>query len=275
MKRTWCVLLVFVVALASCSTKFGKVLKSKDNEYKYKMAEQYYAKGKYNYAQQLFEEVFPYLKGTARFEDMYYKYAYTSFYLEDYMNAENLFKSFVETFPNSTKAEEAEYMRAYSYYKQSPRVELDQTNTQKAIALMQVFINQHPNSAKAKEAAHIIDEGRRKLEEKEFKAAQLYYNLGYFRAAAVAYGTLMENYPDSEKADEYKLNIIKSYYRFAEMSIEERQMERYEKVITEVSDFADRFPESKLMTEVNNYKTLSLNHIKSIKDEQAKTATQL
>jgi len=275
MKRTWCVLLAFVVVFTSCSTKFGKVLKSKDSEYKYKMAEQYYAKGKYNYAQQLFEEVFPYLKGTSRFEDMYYKYAYTSYYLEDYMNAENLFKTFVETFPNSPKAEEAEYMRAYSFYKQSPKVELDQTNTQKAIALMQVFINQHPNSTRIKEASKIIDEGRKKLEEKEFKAAQLYYNLGYFRAAAVAYGTLMENYPDSEKADEYKYSIIKSYYKFAEMSIQERQIERYEKVLNEVTDFADRFPESKLLAEVNNYKTLSLNHIKNIKDEQAKTATQL
>ena len=239
------------------------------------MAEQYYAKKKYNYAQQLFEEIFPYLKGTNRFEDMYFKYAYTSYYQEDYANAENLFKSFVETFPNSSKAEEAEYMRAYSFYQQSPRVELDQTNTQKSIALMQVFINQHPNSARVKEATKIIDEGRAKLEEKEFKAAQQYYNLGFYRAAAVAYSSLMETYPESERADEYKLNIIKSYYKFAQMSIPERQVERFEKVLSEVEDFNDRFTDSKLATEANNYKTLSSNNIKNIKDEQAKKATQL
>jgi outer membrane protein assembly factor BamD len=239
------------------------------------MAEQYYAKGKYNYAQQLFEEVFPYIKGTNRFEDMYFKYAYTAYRQADYPNAENLFKSFVETFPNSPKAEEAEYMRAYCFYEQSPKVELDQTNTQKAIALMQVFLNQHPNSPRAKEASRIIDEGRKKLEDKEFRAAQLYYNLGFYRASAVAYSTLMENYPDSDKSDEYKLHIIKAYYKFAEMSIQERQQERYEKVITEVEDFNDKFPESKLATEANNFKTLSSNNIKNIKDEQAKKATQL
>ncbi len=274
MKRTLSLLLAFSMLIA-CSSKFGKVLKSKDNEYKYKMAEQYYAKGKYSYAQQLFEEVFPYLKGTNRFEDMYYKYAYTTYYQEDYMNAENLFKSFVETFPNSSKAEEAEYMRAFAFYKQSPKVELDQTNTQKAIALMQIFINQHPNSPKVQEASKIIDEGRAKLEDKEFRSAQLYYNLGYFRAAAVAYTSLMENYPDSERADEYKLSIIKAYYRFAEMSIADRQIERFEKVLDEINDFNDRFPESKLVTEANNYKTLSSNNIKNIKDEQAKKANQL
>jgi outer membrane protein assembly factor BamD len=274
MKVTWSVLLAIAVFCFSCTTQFGKVMKSKDNEYKYKMAEQYYAKGKYNYAQQLFEDVFPYIKGTSRFEDMYFKYAYTAYHQADYPNAENLFKSFVETFPNSPKAEEAEYMRAYTFYEQSPKVELDQTNTQKAISLMQVFINQHPNSPRVKEASQIIDEGRKKLETKEFKAAQLYYNLGYYRAAAVAYGTLMENYPDSDKSDEYKLNIIKAYYKFAEMSVQERQQERFEKVIIEVDDFTDRFPDSKLAPEATNYKTLSSNNIKTIKDEQAKKATQ-
>jgi outer membrane protein assembly factor BamD len=274
MKRTWSLLAVFILFLASCTTKFGKVLKSKDNEYKYKMAEQYYAKGKYNYAQQLFEEVFPYMKGTNRYEDMYFKYAYTSYYQEDYQNAENLFKSFVETFPNSPKVEEAEYLRAYSFYKQSPKVELDQTETQRAIGLMQIFINQHPNSSRIKEASRIVDEGRAKLEEKDFKAAQLYYNLGYYRAAAVAYTSLMETFPDSYKSDEYKLNVIRSYYKFAEMSIPERQVERFEKVLTEVEDFNDRFPESKLAADVNDFKTLSSNNIKNIKDEQAKKATQ-
>lgn len=275
MKRTWPFFLVIAIMLSSCASKIGKVLKSKDNEYKYKMAEQFYAKGKYNYAQQLFEDLFPYLKGTARFEDMYYKYAYTAYYQKDYPNAENLFKSFAETFPNSSKAVDAQYMRAYSFYKQSPKVELDQTNTEKAMALMQIFITQNPTSPKVKEATAIIDEGRKKMEEKEYRSAALYFNLGYYRAAAVAYATLMENYPDSERSDEYKLNIIKSYYRFAEMSIMERQQERFEKVLAEVDDFMERFPESRFAGEANSYKTLSSTNIKNIQNEQAKTATQL
>lgn len=275
MKFSWSILLVIAVVFNSCASKFSKVMKNKDNEYKYKMAEQYYAKGKYGYAQQLFEDLFPYLKGTPRFEDVYYKYAYAAYYQKDYPNAENLFKSFAETFPNSSKAVDAQYMRAYSFYKQSPKVELDQTTTQKAIALMQDFITQHPTSSKTKEANDIIDKGRRKLETKEYKSAGLYFNLGYYRAAAVAYTTLMENYPDSERSDEYKLNIIRSYYRFAEMSIQERQLERFEKVIVEVDDFMDRFSDSKFATEANNYKALSSNNIKNIHDEQAKKATQL
>ena len=35
---------------------------------------------KYNNAQNLYEELFPVFKGTQKFEDLYYKYAYCFFY---------------------------------------------------------------------------------------------------------------------------------------------------------------------------------------------------
>jgi outer membrane protein assembly factor BamD len=232
------------------------------------MAEKYYVAKKYNYAQQLYEELFPLMKGQPQFEDLFYKYAYCSYYLRDWLQSENLFKQFVEVFPNSPKAEEMEYMRAYVYYRQSPKPELDQTNTQKTIGLMQTFINTHPNSAKNKEASEIMDKCRAKLEEKEYGSATLYYNMGHFRAAAIAYTSLMNDFPDSQKSDAYKLQVIKSYYLFAENSIEDKKIARFEQVITECNDFIDRFPESGLKPEVENYQTLSKNNLKAINNEQ-------
>lgn len=271
------ILLILVVAvlLVSCSNKFSKTLKSKDYEYKYKMAEQYYAKKEYTKAQVLFEDIFPYVKGTSRYEDMYYKFAYSYYYQSDYMNAENLFKSFVENFPNSTKGEECDYMRAYCYYKQSPKVDLDQTNTNKTMQLMQVFINTHPTSKRVQDATDIIDKCREKLEAKEYKGAELYYNLGFYKAAAIAFGNVSDNFPDSKKADEYKFQVIKSYFRYAEMSYEEKQKERFEKVISECVDFQDRFAESKHLEDVNKFKLQSTNYIKNQKNnEQAKKANE-
>jgi outer membrane protein assembly factor BamD len=272
MKKIHYIILLVGLVAVSCTSKFGKIQKSKDNEYKYKMAEQYYAKKKYSYASQLFEDLFPWLKGKQGFEDMYLKFAYCYYYQRDYMNSESLFKSFVETFPSSPKAEEAEFMRAYSFYKQSPKVDLDQSNTTKTIGQMQAFINTHPTSSRVKEASDIIDLCRAKLEQKEYKGAELYYNLGYFRAAAIAFATLIDNFPDSEKADQYKLSVIKSYFKYAEMSVEEKQVERFDKVISECVDFNDRFPESKLKNEVDKFKLQSQNFIKNNKNEQTKKA---
>jgi outer membrane protein assembly factor BamD len=284
MKR---ILFIFcVITLVSCfhkatppgekkshDRKFGHVLKSKDNEYKYKMAEQYYANKKYSFAQQLFEDLFPIMRSTERFEDMYYKVAYCYYYEKDYLNAENYFKTFTETFPSSKKTEECEYMRAYTYYQQSPKAELDQTNTTKAIALMQAFISTHPTSPKVNDANEIIDKCREKLELKEFKSAELYFNLGYYRAAAVSFASVSEDFPDSKRADEYKLQMIKSYFKYAEQSLEEKQEERFEKVLSECADFNERFTDSKLLAEVIKYKTQTTNYLKNLKNEQIKKAS--
>ncbi|MFZ9660840.1 MAG: outer membrane protein assembly factor BamD [Chitinophagaceae bacterium] len=259
------ILAILVLAsFASCSkfNKFNKVLKSKDYDYKLKMAHQYYSNKKYRQSQTLYEELFPIFKGTQQFEELYYNYAYCAYRLKDYESAENLYKGFIEMFPNSPKSEEMEYMEAFSYYKQSPKPELDQTNTIKAMGMMQVFINNHFASVRKEEAVKIIETCQKKLEIKELKSAELYFNMGQFRAAAIAYTDLINNYPDSPKSDEYKLMIIKSYFKYAELSVDEKREERFAKVVDEIHDFQDRYPESKLLKEAERFLSLSSNNIK-------------
>lgn len=265
---------LITVFLASCGgNSMNKILKNPDPEYKLKIAEQYFVKKKYSKAQSIFEDIMPYYRTVPnQFENIYYKYAYCAYYQEDYMNSENLFKTFLELFPNSQRSEEVDYMRCYSYFKQSPKPELDQTNTIKAMGSMQTFINMHPNSPRVKDANEIIDICRHKLEEKDHKSAQLYYDLGQFRAAGVTFTTLLDNYPESPNGDLYKLMIIKSYYRFAEMSIEEKKIERFERVITECNEFTDRFPDSKLKKEADIFLKQSQTNIKHLSNEQAKTS---
>ena len=266
-------LLILLSCFSSCN-KFSKVQKSKDYDYKLVKADEYFGKKKYRYAQQLYEELFPVLKGSQKFEDLYYKYAYCFYYLDMYRDAENLFKGYIEVFPNSTRAEEVDYMRAYCFYKESPKIELEQVNTVKAMAMMQTFINTHPESPKVKDATEIIDKARAKLEVKDFRSAQLYYNLGQYRAAAIAFALLLNSYAESTKGEEYKMMVVKSYYRFAKLSIMDKQMERFEKVTEEYQDFADRYPESKLLKDAENYSNLSQNKIKEIKNEQTSSSAK-
>ena len=70
------------------------------------------------------------------------------------------------------------------------------------------------------------------------------------------------------------LMAIKSYYQFARLSVFDKQEERYQKVSTEYFDFADRYPESKMLKEAESYKNLSLNNIKQIQNEQTKTPAE-
>jgi outer membrane protein assembly factor BamD len=267
-------LLILFIALSSCS-KFSKIQKSRDVAYKLAKADEYYAKKSYRNARALYEELFPALKGTDKFEDLYYKFAYCFYYEKQYADAENLFKGYLEVFPNSPHAEEIDYMRAFSYYKQSPKLELEQVNTQKSMNMMQTFINQHIGSPRVKDATAIIDEGRAKLELKEAREAQLYYNLGQYRAAGIAFNSLLNNYSESVKGEQYKLMVVKSYYKFAKLSVIEKQQERFEKVITEYLDFADRYPESKLLKDAEQYSNLSKNNIKEFTNEQTSPSAKL
>jgi outer membrane protein assembly factor BamD len=263
---------LLATVLVSCQG-IGKVLKNKDPQYKLRMAEQYFATKKYTYAQQLYEDVMPFFKTGPEFEDIYYKYAYTAYYQRDYINAENLFKTYLEVFPNSARAEEMDYMRAFSFYKQSPKPELDQTATIKAMGMMQTFINTHPGSARIKEATEIIDICRAKLETKDFKAAQLYYDMGQYRAASVAFNTLLNDYPETTKGDTYKMMAIKAFYQFTELSVEDKKGERFEQVIDECNEFMDRFPQSPFSKEVEKYLHLAQTNLKNSTNEQIKTAT--
>jgi outer membrane protein assembly factor BamD len=271
--------LVIVTAFSSCSyfkassngapNNFNKIQKSTDYTFKLQMAEKYYLAKDYNHAQILYDDLYRVMKGSEHFEDIWYKYAYCAYYLKDYINAENLFKGFVEAFPNSQKSDEMDYMRAYCFYMQSPKFQLDQTNTTKTIGFMQAFIAQHPTSDKIKEANDIIDKCKDKLEEKDFEAAKLYFNLretnvAYLKAASLTFNTLMNTYPDSQFSDEYKLYIIKSDYLYAIQSTEEKKKARLELVVTDVNDFKDRFPESKMKKEAQQYGDLATNSLKEI-----------
>jgi len=266
--------LTLVLALSSCN-KYSKIMKSKDVEYKLSMADKFFEEKKYRQAQQLYEELYPVFKGTDKFEELYYKDAYCFYYLKNYRDAENFFKGFLEVFPNSSKAEEVDFMHALCFYKQVPKVDLDQTNTSKSIGVMQSFINTHPGSSRIPEATSIIDKCRERLEIKELRAADLYFKVGQYRAAAIAYGGLLNNYPESKVGDRYKLNAIRSYYRFAKLSVLEKQAERFEKVVSEFQDFVDRYPESVLLDEAKELSNLSQNNIKEIQNEQIKTTTKL
>ncbi|MET3876097.1 outer membrane protein assembly factor BamD [Chitinophaga sp. OAE865] len=259
-----------VIVSASCNNQLRRIEKSNNFEKKLDYANQLFQKKKYNTAITLYTDLVQVYKGTDKFEPMYYNFAYCSYYVKDYVQAAFQFKNYLDLFPNSPRAVEIDYMQAYCYYKQSPKVSLDQTNTMKAIAAMQTFINNYPTADKVSEANLVIELCRRKLEKKEFSSAELYYNLGFYKAAGIAFKNLMRNYPDSDKSDSYKVMAIRSYYNYAKNSIPERQKERYATVLDEYLDFADHYPNSKLKPDAEKFYTLAQNNIKTLDNEQIK-----
>jgi len=249
-----------LLLLASCSG-YEKVLKSDDINYKLSKANAYYEKRQYQKANGVYQNLLPVMKGTKDFEMLYFKYAYTSFYLKDYLAASYHFKNFTDYFPSSKDADEAEYMHAYCLYKESPKPNLDQTNTIKAMEAMQSYINMHPSSKRVPEANKLMLDMRSKLEVKDADAAKLYYNLGHYKAASVAYKLLLESYPESVAADYYQYMTMRSYYQYAKASIKGKQEERYGNAAAAYQELKNDYPTSKYIVEAEKLNNQIQNNI--------------
>ncbi len=253
-----------LLLLASCS-KYEKVLKSSDVNYKLTKANEYYEKKEYHKASQIYQGILPMVKGTRNFEPMYYRYAWSYYHMKDYLSASYHFKNFVDFFPTSKDAEECQYMQAVSLYKMSPKYTLEQTNTIKAVEAMQAYINMNPDSKRLSEANNYIDEARKKLEQKEAAAAHLYYNIGQYKAAGVAYKSVLRNFPESPTAEYYHYMIVKALYYYARQSVEDKQEERYANAISAYNDFKEEYPNSQYLRDAEAFHARADNSIKKLR----------
>ncbi len=233
-----------VISAISCS-QYEKILKSEDVDLKYTKAFYFYNKGDYVKAGTLFDQLAPLTRGTRKADSVYYFQAMTQYKLNDFIIAGHYFNNFVKMYGNSKFIEEAAYMEAYCYYMQSPRPELDQSNTLSALDAFKLYMIRYPKSNRVNDCIRIIDELKEKLMEKEYISAQLYYNLDNYKASIVALNNCLIDYPDSKYREEIMFKLLKSKYMLAAKSVLAKQVERYQDTIDEYYSFITEFPESK------------------------------
>lgn len=244
LKKIIYIALTLIIVSTSCNTT-EKILKSNDSNLKYTKAMEWYNKGQYFKAIPVFEELMGLFKGEKSTEEIYYYYCMAQFKQKSYLMAAFHFKNYTTKHPFSKYAEEASFMHAESYNKQTLDFSLDQTETVNAIQAYQTFINAHPSSARIPAANEKIDKLRLKLETKALKAAELYYKTKNYRAAAVSYQNLLLDYPDIDNVKDIQFKIVKSYDKYADQSIFSKQKERYNASIKAANNYINRYPESK------------------------------
>ena len=266
------ILIVLLLAFGSCKSKFEKLKASNDYAKKYKEAIRLYNKKNYSKALELFDVLVARYRGQEQAEDLYYYYAYTNYRLHDYTSARYHFKSFADTYPNSTRSEECRFMAAYCYYLDSPIFSLDQSNTLSAIDALQLFINLYPKSERVAEAGKLIQNLRDKLEEKSYANSKLYLTIGDYQAAVISFGNSLRDYPDTKYAEEMEYLTIKAQYLYSKKSAEFYQEDRFTLAITDADQFRDKYPNSKYLNDVAVLKKDSQRGIVQAKDVLAEAA---
>ncbi len=227
----------------------------------------YYEEEDYFKAGILFEEIIPIIRGTEKAEEAQYLYAYSQFYQKKYVLSGHYFQTFYETYNRSEYAMEALFMHAFSLYQDSPIFNLDQTSTREAIQSMQLFLNAYPYSKYADKANDIIDELRSKLEKKAFENASLYHDLDRYEAAVIALQNFEREFPDSEYLPEVRYLKMVTEYDYATQSVPAKQRERYLKAVKYYENLIDKHPGSKFVKDAEEMYSTILNKLEVI-DEQ-------
>jgi outer membrane protein assembly factor BamD len=231
----------------------------------------YFHKKDYYHAGMLLEETLPLLKGSVRADTAQLYYAYCQFYEKQYNLASFYFKTFYETFPRSTFAEEAAYMEGLSYYEDSPRYDLDQESTHEAIRVVQNFLTQYPETERKEDCNFIIESLRSKLERKAFEAAELYFLKRNYQAAIIALENYRKEFPETKRA-EYAFAIrVEAAYDLAGSSVPSKQKERYEQMLGLYQNFLDKYPSSKYLPKLENFYGTALAWVEKHKLQKTET----
>lgn len=233
---------------SSCS-EYQQVLNGDDMEKKYQVAKEYYNNEEYQKAAPLFDDLLRYYRGTPKGEKIAFYYAYCQYGIDSYKVAAFRFKNYYETYPNSDKAEEALYMHAYCLFLQSPRIELDQEPTKKAINAFQVFIDEFPESDRIPDCNEYIDQLRSKIRKKAYNKAGLWYQILDYKAAIVEFQNLLDEYPTIQYKEEIRFKLLKSHFKVAEKSVQSKKQERLEETLERYNQFVERYPNSGFMDE--------------------------
>jgi len=237
-------LLVLSVILLSCKTEMDQAMKSADKDFILKVANEKFAKKKWADALALYDRLPNLVAGTDDAPNVVFNSAYANYYDKNYRLAANQFKNFVISFPQDPRKEEAAYLSALCYYEGSLQYNLDQSNTESAITELQNFLNEYPDSERSKNITQLVDELTYKLEFKAFENAKQYYKMGEYKAAAVTFENVLEDFPATKLRPKIYDIIMKSKYELAVNSIYDLKKERLDNAAAYTRRISAELPNS-------------------------------
>jgi len=265
MKNRILILAIFgTMVFASCND-FNRLVKSTDNEMKYEVAMDYYDRGDYSHALQLFDLLQAAYRNTPRGENITYRTAECYYNQKDFDIAAFYYNKFYSTYPFSKNAEKAAFMNAYCSYMLSPESGLDQTNTHKAIKQLQAFTEYFPNSDSVARVRQLIDNLNEKLEEKDYNICRLFYRMENYSAAITSFENMLKNHPNTKHREEILFDMATTYYDYAENSVPEKQRERYESCVEHCNTLTYLYPNSPYVNEAQNIASKARKKLENIK----------
>jgi len=146
------------------------------------------------------------------------------FHMDEFIISAAEFNKLIEEMPKSPLVAEALLMMGESYYQISPRAELDQEYSIKAIKEFQLFLEDFPTHAKKEDVERKIYELREKQAEKQWRNAEIYRKMRKLKASIIYYDIVLSNFYDTEYADDSQLGKALVYIELEEWKNAKREL---------------------------------------------------
>lgn len=240
-------------------------LRYESAEQAFNLGMQEYERGRYERAAEFFRGALGYGRATQQAADAQYYLAWSHFNNRQYVLAASEFNRFAQMYRSDERAAEAEFHRSLSYYRQSPGFQLDQTESQRALADFQLFVTRYPDHEYVPRAEEKMVELRDKLAQKLYETAKLYERRRMNEAAALTFERVFDRYPDSSPwAERALIGAMENFISFADQSIEARQPERYELAIRNYERLVQLFPGSEYIPQAEQLRRQIVSRMPSL-----------
>ena len=127
--------------------------------------------------------------------------------------------------------------------------------TKLAIEEFENFAERWPRSTHMPEVNRYLDEMREKLMKKDYEIAYGYYFIEEYGAAYESLKNFINLYPEAPMREDAMYYLLRSGYRFAVGSREEKQRERLQQVINDFDRFSSSFSNSKYLSDAQEIYT--------------------
>ena len=241
-----------LVAVCSCKSQYEMLLNSNDADAKYEAAFEYFNNGKYTKAASLFESLSMLTDGTERDDTVKYYWGLSNYKAKDYYTADTNFEKFVENYPRSPFASEARYLRLDCLYLQTLRYELDQSPTYKAMNAISEYILEFPKSSHVQSCRDMLIDLNARLDRKAYEGARLYYKMEDYLASRVAFRNVLKDDSENMYREDILYYIAMSSYKYAQLSVQEKQKERYLTFVDDYYNFIGEIPDSHYRKELDS-----------------------
>jgi outer membrane protein assembly factor BamD len=230
-----CGTLLIFLFITNCGPKAPQLIL--DAEDQYALAKREYEEKQWDKALLELQKLILNYPGVNFIDSAQYLLGMTYFNQKEYPSAINEFNRVLTSFPTSSLGDDAAFKVAECDFRMSPKAELDQSHTQKALDELKNFLDDYPLSDKREEAQKILNECRAKLAKKVYKGGSLYYKMRHYDAASLYFKQVLDEYQDTEWSKPAQYYLAEALYK----------EKKYDQAKEEYQKFIQDFPQDELV----------------------------